>query len=68
MKAKLERMIEICEQIETFESRVSMDEHNVRFIYYPFPTLIEKAKMRIHRYEVYIEFLNEKLQKLKLEL
>lgn len=64
----LEKMIELCEQIQWYEKRISNRKDELTAYYGFFPELVKNIQHKISLYEVYIEFLNDKLNRLKLEL
>ena len=69
MRNKLERMIEICEQQESYERKIDSLEWSLNFGFQgTFPELKRKLEHRVNMYNIYIEFLTEKINRLKLEL
>ena len=69
MRNKLEYMIEICDQQESYENRIDSLQWSLNFGFQgTFPDLKRKLEHKVNLYKVYYEFLNEKINKLKLEL
>ena len=65
----LEKMIELCEQRDSYENSINSYQWSIDFgMVGEFPQLVRKFKHRINLHKVYIEFLNDKLNRLKLEL
>ena len=65
----LKKMIEICEQVESYENQIESIQWSLDFGFQgTFPELARKLTHKKNIIETYIVFLNDKLNLLKEEL